>query len=85
MCQPALTNIRVEWDVNRDGETQAPKHITSLFSGERQIVYGFMGNCMKAGMKIIVSSFYFIHFFREWVRDAIIVAIQLLLSGVLVC
>ena len=56
--QPALADIAVTWQRFSDGEggggsapppTQAPSRITALFSGCRQVVYGFVDNCTQVG------------------------------------
>ena len=47
---PSLTSVAVEW--NRYGDDlhepiQAPNQITALFSGSRQVVYGFVDDCTQ--------------------------------------
>lgn len=45
-AQPALSDIRIEWKTFQQGTIrQAPTQILSLFSGERQIVYGYVYVC----------------------------------------
>jgi poly [ADP-ribose] polymerase len=47
--QPALSEIGVAWGISdRGAVTQAPTQLTSLFHGERQIVYGFVDYCTAA-------------------------------------
>ena len=46
--QPGLTSVAVDWRVYNEDQAkpvQAPCQITSLFSGSRQVVYGFVDNC----------------------------------------
>ncbi len=48
--QPALTSVAVDWqqfDTNAPKPVQAPKEIVSLFSGSRQVVYGFVPHCKQ--------------------------------------
>ena len=49
VAQPGLTSITVEWQQYDDLPTliQAPNQITALFSGSRQVVYGFVDNCTQ--------------------------------------
>ena len=35
---------------------QAPQEIVSLFSGSRQVVYGFVPNCLQATLKAKIGS-----------------------------
>ena len=35
---------------------QAPQEIVSLFSGSRQVVYGFIPNCLQATLKAKIGS-----------------------------
>ncbi|KAL6044894.1 Protein mono-ADP-ribosyltransferase parp4 [Balamuthia mandrillaris] len=53
--QPALSEIQVDWAVSERGRakgiTQAPNQLTSLFNGERQIVYGFVDYCTQATLQ----------------------------------
>ncbi len=56
LCQPpALGNISVDWQTNNnnnfDNKLQAPIKINSLFNGRRQVVYGFVQNCLLATLK----------------------------------
>ncbi|XP_062507413.1 protein mono-ADP-ribosyltransferase PARP4-like isoform X2 [Corticium candelabrum] len=50
--QPVLTSVEVDWQQFDDNKTskpvQAPAEIISLFSGSRQVVYGFVDNCTMA-------------------------------------
>ncbi|CAG5134171.1 unnamed protein product, partial [Candidula unifasciata] len=58
-CQPGLTSVAVEWqqyDENLPMPVQAPRQITALFSGSRQIVYGFVANCTMATLKATVDG-----------------------------
>ena len=55
-CQPGLTSVVVEWrqyDDNLPPPVQAPRRITALFNGTRQVIYGFVPNCT------MVSDLYF--------------------------
>jgi len=45
--QPALSEISVSWKTGRQVR-QSPNQINSLFSGERQIVYGLVDYCTQA-------------------------------------
>lgn len=59
-CQPGLTSVSVEWhryDDNLPPSVQAPQQITSLFSGSRQVVYGFVPDCTMVGIETKVNSF----------------------------
>ncbi|XP_019851276.1 PREDICTED: uncharacterized protein LOC100633591 isoform X2 [Amphimedon queenslandica] len=56
--QPALTGVDVQWqqhDENAPPPIQAPKSITSLFSGSRQVVYGFVPHCKQASLKAFIG------------------------------
>lgn len=46
-AQPVLTSVSVDWrhDDQHPAPIQAPQQITALFSGSRQVVYGFVDNC----------------------------------------
>jgi len=50
--QPALTDISVKWNTNHP-ETlcQAPNEITSLFNGDRKIIYGSADYCTQATLE----------------------------------
>ncbi|XP_071961516.1 protein mono-ADP-ribosyltransferase PARP4-like [Antedon mediterranea] len=57
--QPALSNVSVEWqqfDDNAPKPIQAPGQITSLFSGSRQVVYGYIPFCQQATLKAEVGG-----------------------------
>ncbi|XP_076330882.1 uncharacterized protein LOC143236481 [Tachypleus tridentatus] len=57
--QPVLTNVCVEWklfDEDAPLPLQAPRQIMSLFSGNRQIVYGFVSHCHMAILKAEVCG-----------------------------
>ena len=50
--QPGLTSVAVEWrqyDDNLPPPVQAPRRITALFNGTRQVIYGFVPNCTMVG------------------------------------
>ena len=50
--QPVLTSVSVEWqqfDNHAAKPIQAPNQITSLFSGSRQVVYGYVPFCTQVG------------------------------------
>ncbi|XP_065907786.1 protein mono-ADP-ribosyltransferase PARP4-like [Dysidea avara] len=52
--EPALTSVKVMWqqfDENAPKPLQAPQEIVSLFSGSRQVVYGFVPHCLQATLK----------------------------------
>ncbi|ELR19183.1 ubiquitin domain containing protein [Acanthamoeba castellanii str. Neff] len=50
--QPALSEINVDWHISDRGSVSAaPAQLTSLFYGERQIVYGFVDYCTAATLK----------------------------------
>ncbi|XP_038059035.1 uncharacterized protein LOC119730290 isoform X2 [Patiria miniata] len=52
--QPVLSAVRVDWcqfDDDAPEPVQAPNHITSLFSGSRQVVYGFVPYCTQATLR----------------------------------
>jgi len=53
-AQPSLTCIEVEWQQFNEADdgsspkpTQAPANVMALFSGCRQVVYGFVPNCTQ--------------------------------------
>ncbi len=50
---PAIGNISVNWETynNFVDNFQAPSKISSLFNGRRQVVYGFVPNCLLATLK----------------------------------
>ncbi|XP_070569266.1 protein mono-ADP-ribosyltransferase PARP4-like [Ptychodera flava] len=53
-AQPALTSVSVAWqqfDNDAPKPIQAPNQIVSLFSGSRQVVYGFVPFCTQATLK----------------------------------
>ncbi|XP_013771908.1 uncharacterized protein LOC106457068 [Limulus polyphemus] len=59
VAQPVLTNISVEWklfDEDAPIPLQAPRQIMSLFSGNRQIIYGFVPHCHMATLKAEVCG-----------------------------
>ena len=48
-AQPGLTSVCVDWEqhgADVPGPVQAPRQITALFSGSRQVVYGYVPNCL---------------------------------------
>ncbi|XP_060575380.1 protein mono-ADP-ribosyltransferase PARP4-like, partial [Ruditapes philippinarum] len=58
-CQLSLTNVHVDWMQTNDKATpptQAPIHIPCLFSGCRQVVYGFVESCTQATLKAKVGN-----------------------------
>ena len=58
--QPSIGNISVEWEIHDDNKSeilQAPAKISSLFNGRRQIVYGFVPNCLTATLKAKVGQY----------------------------
>jgi len=59
--QPSLMSIEVEWQQFNDEEddggdgsppklTQAPANIMALYSGCRQVIYGFVPNCTQVSL-----------------------------------
>ncbi|KAK6170199.1 hypothetical protein SNE40_018651 [Patella caerulea] len=57
--QPSLTSVSVEWqqfDDNLPEPVQAPRKITALFNGSRQVVYGFVPNCTLATLKAVIDG-----------------------------
>ncbi|XP_065826671.1 protein mono-ADP-ribosyltransferase PARP4-like isoform X4 [Oscarella lobularis] len=57
--QPVLTSVSVAWQqFNADAPKpiQAPAEIVSLFSGSRQVVYGFVENCTMATLKAEIGG-----------------------------
>ncbi|XP_025097286.1 poly [ADP-ribose] polymerase 4-like [Pomacea canaliculata] len=57
--QPGLTSVRVDWrqyDDNLPPPVQAPCRITALFSGARQVIYGFVPNCTMAFLSAVVGG-----------------------------
>ncbi|XP_013399831.1 poly [ADP-ribose] polymerase 4-like [Lingula anatina] len=60
VSQPGLTSVSVAWQQYDDDlppPVQAPTQITSLFNGSRQVVYGFVPNCMQATLKAMIAGF----------------------------
>lgn len=57
MCRPAaLSEINVDWHISDRGSVSAaPAQLTSLFYGERQIVYGFVDYCTAATLKVCAA------------------------------
>jgi poly [ADP-ribose] polymerase len=58
--QPVLTSVEVDWQ-QFDYDTaskpvQAPASIMSLFSGSRQVIYGFVDNCTMATLKAHIGG-----------------------------
>ncbi|XP_065907785.1 protein mono-ADP-ribosyltransferase PARP4-like isoform X2 [Dysidea avara] len=52
--EPALTSVKVMWqqfDENAPKPLQAPQEIVSLFSGSRQVIYGFVPHCLQGTLK----------------------------------
>ncbi|KAH9525132.1 Protein mono-ADP-ribosyltransferase parp4 [Bulinus truncatus] len=57
--QPGLTSVSVEWcqyDDNLRPPVQAPKQITAMFNGSRQVIYGFVPNCTMATLSANISG-----------------------------
>ncbi|XP_033101567.1 protein mono-ADP-ribosyltransferase PARP4-like, partial [Anneissia japonica] len=57
--QPALSNVRVNWqqfDDNAPKPIQAPGQVTSLFSGSRQVVYGYVPFCRQATLRAEING-----------------------------
>ncbi|XP_059150079.1 protein mono-ADP-ribosyltransferase PARP4-like isoform X2 [Physella acuta] len=57
--QPGLTSVSVQWqqyDDNLPPPVQAPQQITAMFSGSRQVIYGFVPNCTMATLKANVGG-----------------------------
>uniref|UniRef100_A0A8B8A9B9 Poly [ADP-ribose] polymerase n=1 Tax=Crassostrea virginica TaxID=6565 RepID=A0A8B8A9B9_CRAVI len=57
-AQPVLTSVSVDWrhDDSHAAPIQAPQQITSLFSGSRQVIYGFVDNCYMATLKAEIGG-----------------------------
>ncbi|KAK3593675.1 hypothetical protein CHS0354_013571 [Potamilus streckersoni] len=54
-----LTSIYVHWeqyDSDVAAPVQAPKHINAIFSGSRQVIYGFVPNCTMATLKAQIDG-----------------------------
>lgn len=50
MAQPGLASVQVHWQQFNEGApapVQAPRLLTALFNGTRQIVYGFVPDCTQ--------------------------------------
>ncbi|XP_070191086.1 protein mono-ADP-ribosyltransferase PARP4-like [Littorina saxatilis] len=57
--EPGLTSVAVEWrqyDDNATPPVQAPRCITALFNGTRQVIYGFVPNCTMAFLSAVVGG-----------------------------
>lgn len=52
--QPCVSEVSLEWQNfgNKEGIVQAPSHISSIFSGSRQIIFGFVPNCTMVNCKM---------------------------------
>ena len=61
VAAPALTDVAVEWtryaDHDLEPAVQAPSQVTALFSGSRQVVYGFVDDCMQATLKAMIDGY----------------------------
>lgn len=58
-AQPGLTSVSVDWEqhgADVPGPVQAPRQITALFSGSRQVVYGYVPNCLMATLKANIAG-----------------------------
>ncbi|XP_061177422.1 LOW QUALITY PROTEIN: protein mono-ADP-ribosyltransferase PARP4-like [Saccostrea echinata] len=57
-AQPVLTSVSVDWrhDDQHPAPIQAPQQISALFSGSRQVIYGFVDNCYMATLKAEVEG-----------------------------
>ena len=58
-AQPSLSSVSVSWQqFNSDAPPlQAPSHVTALFSGSRQVIYGFVPNCTQvSGIDQVVDG-----------------------------
>ncbi|XP_065927968.1 uncharacterized protein [Magallana gigas] len=57
-AQPVLTSVSVDWrhDDQHPAPIQAPQQITALFSGSRQVIYGFVDNCYMATLKAKIGG-----------------------------
>ncbi|XP_078337991.1 uncharacterized protein LOC111100311 isoform X3 [Crassostrea virginica] len=57
-AQPVLTSVSVDWrhDDSHAAPIQAPQQITALFSGSRQVIYGFVDNCYMATLKAEIGG-----------------------------
>ncbi len=56
---PAIGNIRVDWETHNKIDKinlQAPLKINSLFNGRRQVIYGFVPNCLLATLKADIDG-----------------------------
>ncbi|XP_071800756.1 protein mono-ADP-ribosyltransferase PARP4-like isoform X2 [Asterias amurensis] len=57
--EPVLSSVNVKWcqfDDDAPTPIQAPNHITSLFSGARQVVYGFVPYCTQATLTATING-----------------------------
>ncbi|XP_062605824.1 uncharacterized protein LOC134267631 isoform X4 [Saccostrea cucullata] len=57
--RPGISLVQVEWGTStnkHDPPLQAPCRIPSLFSGSRQVVYGFVRNCTQAKLMANVDG-----------------------------
>ena len=65
-AQPGLTSVCVDWEqhgADVPGPVQAPRQITALFSGSRQVVYGYVPNCLMVGLLIVKFLIFWIYEF----------------------
>jgi poly [ADP-ribose] polymerase len=53
--QPGLTSVAVHWETHGDEReiVQAPSVISAIFSGSRQVIYGFVNNCTLVAFEFL--------------------------------
>lgn len=58
-AQPGLSSVTVKWHQHNSYDPtpmQAPSIITSVFSGARLVIYGFVENCLQAELQAWVKD-----------------------------
>ncbi|EDV19935.1 uncharacterized protein TRIADDRAFT_32651, partial [Trichoplax adhaerens] len=57
--QPTLTSVNVNWQQfgqSYQSNMQAPADIVALFNGSRQVIYGFIPNCLQATLEAEIGG-----------------------------
>jgi len=62
--QPGVSSISVDWQTfgDRKEAVQAPAQIMGLFSGCRQVIYGFVPNCTQVVIVSVLGNFCLLSF-----------------------
>jgi poly [ADP-ribose] polymerase len=65
MSAPALSDVAVTWTRyasendagDQEAVVQAPSEVTALFSGARQVLYGFVEDCTSATLTATIDGY----------------------------